>query len=333
MVSDAFARVLRGRRAELNARFEEGRRRHPALDADAFAAFLRDGADPVVGSVATLRPDRAADAAGAAYDAAVDIIGRQIGGPAARHRVIDELWRRVLPRAAGPVAADPARVIPALTNAAHHVAGALGEGASAWVVAMERLAPQAPDADSLLALGQVAAWRAGLAHYRDGALAAAATLPEPLALAAVGAPEAARWSEVRERLAASPWFDPADGGAAAQLPRVAAVAGGFRGFGGAFVEPPRVGASGAHFGVRSGGDEWVLTADAFGATLHRVGSGDGAWRSSVPADLRVARGKVVWKGTPVAQAVWGEVTSAAANPTTLAFTAALTHGVIVVALA
>src|SRR5438128_1194244 len=83
--------------------------------------------------------------------------------------------------------------------------------------------------------------RAGEAHFRAGALAAADALPPALALAAVRAP-GGDWPELRRRLAAAPWFDPSKPVASGL--RVVAHAGAFRGFGGLFVEPPVVAAAG-----------------------------------------------------------------------------------------
>ena len=45
---------------------------------------------------------------------------------------------------------------------------------------MARLAPSVESVEHLLALGQVLAWLAGLAHYRTGSLALCRSLPAPL---------------------------------------------------------------------------------------------------------------------------------------------------------
>ena len=114
----------------------------------------------------------------------------------------------------------------------------------------------------------MAAWRVGLAHFREGAIVAADALPETLALAAVGAQSDSRWPEVRGQLLASPWFDP--GAAPEGIAEIRSVAqvGSFRGFGGLFLETASLVAStGQHFLVNSNGECWLLTADLFGATF------------------------------------------------------------------
>jgi hypothetical protein len=99
-----------------------------------------------------------------------------------------------------------------------------------------------------------------MAHYRAQALAAADQLPEPLALAAVGA--TGPWPEIRAALAADRWWTP-DGVDARPI-----RFGGFVGFGGPFEQPPRVKAGAEGFIVRSGAHVRLLIADAWGATLH-----------------------------------------------------------------
>lgn len=337
MLSDAFASVLRAGRPELNARFAEARHRLPALDPGAFGDFLRDGADAVVRAVHALRPDRAGAVALAAFDIGLDLVGQQVAGPTARGGAIDDTWRRVLPAAARSVAAEPERVIAALSNAAHQVAATPGARVSDWIADMERLAPQCASADDLLRLGQVAAWRAGLAHYRLGAIAAAASLPESLALAAVGASTPARWSDVEAALRKSEWFDPAHPSArSGHAPSVAATAGAFRGFGGPFTAPPRVTFADGHFHVLSGDECWLLTADLYGATFHRLPPEQvrlPAPGKSLPRGLRIDDdGSLAADDRAVQLYGPGTVTSAAASDTTLAVTWTLTHRVTLVSL-
>jgi hypothetical protein len=338
MISDAFASGLRSGRAEFNAQFAEARRRYPELDAEAFAGFLQTAADPVVRAVASALPERGVEAVRAIYDAALELVGQRIVGPCARRPFVEEGWKRVLPAAASLLATSPAGVVAAVSNALHRLGTTAGARPAQWIEEMERLAPRCREVDSLLKLGQVAAWRAGLAHFRQGAIAAADTVPETLALAAVGAPASARWADVRQRLLANPWFDPSnpeDQLIAAPV-RVAAQVGAFRGFGGLFTKPPRVTAAGEHFLVCSGEEGWLLTADAFGATFHRatVDESATAQRSSgLPSGLEIAGSKIAWQGNRFEIPALGELTSAAANAATLAVTSSLTHSVVLVALA
>src|SRR5262249_26471907 len=148
-------------------------------------------------------------------------------------------------------------------------------------------------ASELLRLGQVLAWRCGLAHFREGALEAAKVLPTRLAMVAVGALANSEWPAVQARLLKEPWFDPSHAWSPGIL-RVAKKVGTFRGFGGHFLELPEVASLGGQFVVRSGSEAWWLLADAFGATLHRATPADLAAASAgepVPG-LAVSRGKI-----------------------------------------
>src|SRR6185369_14358759 len=62
------------------------------------------------------------------------------------------------------------------------------------------------------------------------------------------------------------WFDPAK----PDTSRTVVRAGAFRGFGGLFTEPPVVTVAGDQLFVRGGDEHWLISADAFGVTFHRV---------------------------------------------------------------
>jgi hypothetical protein len=338
MLSEAFASVLRSGRAEFNAQFAEAKRSHPDLDGAAFAEFLSTEAERLVRAAGQVQPERVTEVAMASYEAGLELVAQKLAGPGARHPWIGEGWQRVLPAVAQLVAASPHRILGAVSNALHNLATTPGARPEEWLNALERLGPECKDLDALLRLGQVAAWKAGLAHFRSSAIAAADALPQPLALAAVGAPGSGDWPEIRTRLLADPWFDPAappaDETRARRL-RVTTQAGAFRGFGGLFQEPPRVAATGDHFLVRSSEECWLLTADLFGATFHRSSLAEfesAVSHTKLPAGLRVADSKVTWGSERFEIASLGKFTSAAANATTLALTSELTHVVVLLAL-
>lgn len=333
MVSSALASILRSGRADFNTRFAAARRIHPELDPGAFTEFLETAVDELAQAVEKVRADRLGEVTMTAYDAALELVGGKLAGPGARLASIEEGWRHILPKAASLVASAPGRLIPAVCNAVHQLASTPGARPAQWIETMEKLAPQCCDAGAFLKLGQVAAWRAGLAHLRSGALAAAETLPEPLALAALGATSGSSWAGVRERLVANPWFDPA--GEPKSGIRVLSQAGSFKGFGGLFIEPPLVALLDEHFLARSGNECWLLTADIFGATFHRatIQEFEAAKRDSRwPANLQVKGSRVVFNGDHLEFPALGEFSSAAVNETTLALTSPLTHSILLVAL-
>ena len=334
-VSSTLAAVLRSGRSELNTRFAEARVRHADLDADAFAEFVRTAIDPIVVAVERTRPESVTDVTRAAYDIALELIGQKLAGRSARAPHVTHAWQRVLPTVASLVAADPERMIAAVCNAVHHLSATVGARPASWIDTMVQLGSQCTDVATFLALGQVAAWRAGMAHFRAGALATASKLPESLALAAIGAP-AVRWSEIHARLVADPWFDPSMPNDRASGPRVVARAGAFRGFGGLFTEPPTVAIADEQLFVRGGKECWLLEADAFGATFHRATAEefDRARLRPAFADGVSLRGTTLTvRGNSVSlSSAVDEVTSACASRTTLALTSPFTHAVVLVAL-
>jgi hypothetical protein len=310
-LSSTFADVLRACRGEMNARFAAVRREFTDLEAEAYFEFLRSSGNAVVRAVGAAMPAAVVETGRVVCEAGMDLVARNLAGPKAVSRALDEAWQRVLPAAARQVAAEPRRVIAAVSNAVHQVATTAGARAVQWMECMEKVAPLAGNADMFLRAGQVAAWRSGLAHFRDGALAVAASLPGAVALAALGTEGDA--AEILQQLEQDPWFDPS---APQKGTRLVARAGAFRGYGGLFIAPPVVSLRHGQWLASSGGEHWLLTADAFGATFHRVVGHD------IPAVARSARVSV-----PV-PADCGEVTSTATLGATTAVTASLTHAVL-----
>jgi hypothetical protein len=271
----------------------------------------------------------------AAYEAALELVGQNLAGPGSRQAEIETAWRRVLTGAAPLVAGAPARVIAAVCNAVHQLASTPGARPAQWIETMESLAPQCADVEAFLKLGQVAAWRAGLAHFRTGALDVADALPEPLALAAVGAKSKNAWAAEREKLRRNPWYDPADDRSDSTGLRMVARAGEFRGFGGLFVEPPDVAAAGTDFLVRSGSDCWLLVADRFGATFHRAAPSEfeaAARDRRLPPSMRMDGTRLVLNGKPFEFPALGQFIGVAANANTLALTGRYSHAVLLAAI-
>ena len=323
---NALAEILRASRGELNARFAMARRRLPALDGAAFGQFLVDAVAPLCDAV----PSRdVAAVAHAAYDVALELCGQRLAGAGARDGRVGAAWSALLVPAAAHIAAAPEATLSAAANALVQLAAAPGARPEAWAEVMGTIAPRAASIEEWLTAGQVAAWRAGLAHYRAGALEAADRLPPALALELVGA--GGEWADVRARLCADPWHDPARPWSGA---RVVARVGAFRGFGGLFPVPPSVAGGGECFLVESDGDAWILFADACGATFHRAGEED--LRAAAAGGARAAgwRGhRIEVGGQAIDLPVRGEVTSAALAASTLALTTSHSHSVLLVALA
>lgn len=261
-VSAPFARILAAGRPQFNNRVSEAKRLYPGFESDVFADFLVTTIDPIVQAVSELSPDLVAPVALSAYDIALTLCRQGLVGPKARNSFVDRVWVELLPRLTRPVGESPVEALGALSNAAVYLGSNPDLRRDEWLGHMTSLAPKVDTAANLLALGKVLAWRSGAAHFRTGALLAADTLPEEIALAAVGASPESRWVEVRKNFAANPWWVPRR-----EFPSWREI-GNFVGFGGSFRQPPEVRASESGFWVKSGDRFSLLVADAWGAVLH-----------------------------------------------------------------
>jgi hypothetical protein len=267
MISRAFAEVLAAGRSGFNHRVREAQRRFPAFRTDGFLWFLEEGVDAV--SVAVEQADRSRLSAAvlAAYDVALELAGRSLVGPAAHSQSLAEAWRGLFPRLAHLIAAQPAQVLGMLSNAIIHLDGIAGARTGQWTEEFAALAPYIESIAQLRIVGQVLAWRAGAAHFRAGAIAAAPALPEALALRAFGAVGWSAWEAFRAHVEHDPWWGGSDLHAM-QERRV----GSFSGFGGPFAMPPEIRAVGEVFFVKSGDRHFVLVGDAYGAVLQSAGA-------------------------------------------------------------
>ncbi len=270
MLAPSLVEILRQRRDSLNTRFVAARRRWPHLEPADFAFFLREQLSPLVAAVSATAPAHTDNVATLGYDLGLQLVAEKIAGPAAADATVNRLWRETLPALAPLVVTSPRRVIGSLCNAAHQLASSADTRPSAWLDRLARLGVRCADAEQLLRVAQLLGWRAGLVHYRASALAAGDQLPPDLALAAVDAPADSLWPEIRAAHLRDPWFGYDFAGAAFAPTPFARRVGAFRGFGGKFSVPPTVSVSGDHFLVRSGGEGWLLVADAFGAVFLRA---------------------------------------------------------------
>ena len=325
MLSAPFAQVLAAGRTGFNDRVARAIARDRTFNADAFGAYLVDHVDPLMAAVPSAHLPGVADAA---FDLALAAVGRTVNATQAR-----QLWAGVAPHYLALLAQHPRDVLGMLGNALAHLHGLPGARPQDWVAGMAAIAPGVTTLAQLRAVGQVLAWRAGAAHFRQGAIAAADALPATLACAAFGAPEVA-WPALRQQLRDAPWWRaPADvlGNPHARLNR---EVGAFDGFGGAFPVPPQVRACADGFMVRSGARYALLVADAYGAVLHgaTVEQYDAAHDAFAPrctlagAVLSLGARKVELDLPP-------EGLAACCNAASVAVTSPYTHAIRVLALA
>jgi len=138
------------------------------------------------------------------------------------------------------------------------------------------------DAKTVRSVGVIAGWRAGVIGLRDDALARAASSDPSVAAAALGIPA--------EHLA---WFLAEQHGDRFAWPgnsQPIADVGGFRGFGGNWVEPPTrafICADGV-LAVLTGTDVWAVHLDVFGHRVSRIDEQLPAEQSDPSLELRLS---------------------------------------------
>jgi hypothetical protein len=169
-----------------------------------------------------------------------------------------------------------------------------------------------------------------MAHFRLGALAILKTLDGQIIRAIFGMADEQKidTNTLLYALMSNPWYDPAQPNTEKQIKIVRRV-GAFRGFGGTFLEPPRIAWTNIGFVAGDNADHWLLMADAFGATLHATEKADSV---SISSPFKLERGGRIKNGE--ASATFPEladVTSYAASQNTLAVTTDLTHAIYLIA--
>jgi hypothetical protein len=338
LIDGPFAEALKRARDRFNTKFAYARHRFPSLDAEAVKEHLRVIVAPIVAAVHATAADRVDAVVDALYDLSLELIGGGFLGSESRYPTLGQAWREMLPRLPHLVAGHPARFVSAITNAVYNLSATATARPTFWIDAMTQLGAKCGDVEAFLEAGKVVAWRSGLAEYRDGALVACLNLKPELARAALGLPddEATPVATVVERLQQDIWLAPM---AACNLSnkekqlRIVATVGAFRGFGGVFVEPPRVLRLDGQWLAYDREACWLVTADLFGATFHRFANRPPAADRAADFDFKIDRAGRVTKGTQAAAfAHLAEATSSAATDSTLAVTLPRSHQIYFIAL-
>lgn len=339
VLTGPFARLLADNRARFNTKFAEARRFKPKLSPEAFRHHLQFTLAPIVEAVHQHNADNANAVADALYDLSLDLVGQELLGPDSRYPLLAESWQTLLPRVPRFVGDAPRAFVGAVTNALYNLSVTPGARPREWLDIMHRAAGLCPEAALFLKVGQIAAWRAGLAHYRPEALALATQLANTspvlvrlaLNLPTANTKTAPLITALLNRLNADPWHRPDLPPTKPQL-TIAARVGAFRGFGGLFVAPPLVFSSDEHFIVTDGHDSWLLTADCFGATWHRTTAQPVETKRGAPFAIN-RNGEVSVRNGPTTHfPELANASSSATTQSTLAVTTALSHAVYLVAL-
>ncbi|OAI48266.1 hypothetical protein AYO44_07490 [Planctomycetaceae bacterium SCGC AG-212-F19] len=336
VINGPLARVLQAGRPRFNALFARARQTTPTLDGAAFAHHLRQIVSPIADAVAAVAADRLGETVNTLYELSLDLVGKDLG---VRYPAVLQGWMTLLRDFPAHLASAPRLFAGSVTNALYNLATVSGARPEEWLTSMPQVGSRCADVTTFLEAGKICAWRAGMAHYRQGALETCRRLSPQMAGAALGAPDVTDAADIErmiDRLRDDPWLSVQAAAAKAvngnRRLRVVKKAGGFRGFGGPFPAPPSVTCVDGEFLVHDGESSWHLKADRFGATLQRTengvekGGGAGPFRISANGTVKCGEHS---ERFPELQGN----RSSAANQTTLAVTVPLSHLVYLVALA
>jgi hypothetical protein len=328
-LTPAFAEVLRGGRAEFNRRFAVGQQRHAGIDPAAFGELLGGPIDAIIGKVARVDSAAVPLLVDTLYDLTLTLLGQRWIGPGARAPAIIAGWDMLAESAPALLARQPVVLSTAIANALVH--WSTHGGGDDWLATLGMLARRARDADELLHAGQVAAWRHGMAHYRDGALERARRLDRELLALALGVSFADWQDSMLARLLIDRWYRPDQ--PPAPTPRVAGEVGAFVGFGGRFAEPPLAVRIDGEVLLHSAGSRYSLHADAYGCSVQACGEGTPKPSLALPDGWRIEGGVLIGRRQRFGFTERGGITSAACSDDMLVLTHAWSHAATVVALA
>ena len=335
-VEGAFADFLKKRREEFNARFASVRRANRLLSPEDFLAHLSQSLAPTVDRAAQIDRDGAEKLCDSLYDLSLRLFAKGCLGPETRYPMIGAAFQDLFPAMPEILLRSPRRAAACISNALYNLSTEKGADEQRWLDTMKALAPGISDPDLFLKAGMMAAWRWGMAHYRDGALAACDNLSDKILGIVFQVPagvSSEQMKAARVKLKNNRWFDPGlqNENAADSLAVVHEV-GGFAGLGGAFVTPPDATVVDGQLVLFDDSSHWRLCADAFGATLHRRGKGAPGPLVSDCRPFSVRKDGLVEKdGAAKAFAELKDFKSAAATPDTLAVCVPRSHRAFVVA--
>lgn len=274
-ISELCCRLLEQNREALNHRYLQRRAQGAKLEDDSWLVHLRQRVLPIVEAVAAILPEGCNRTLNDLYDVSLDLfaVGHFSESTGILPRALSQLWEFTLPRLATQLARDPRRVSGSLSNAVLSIAQSHPESVDRWLNALNRAGPIARTVDQLLHIGQIAAWSAGYPEYRTAAVKLAQSMPVEIVRSICQLPQSLNDSGVSDLLGrwlVDPWANRLE--TTVNSPTIVRVGncGAFRGFGGVFLEPPRVYLSGQRLMATDNHSVWQVIADNFGQSFHRV---------------------------------------------------------------
>ena len=334
-LTGAVAAELAAGRDRYNNLFLSARREHRRIDADAVLAHVRHRLPPAVEAVAAIEPAAVPKVMTTLYELSLELIGRELLGPQAQAPQLNLVFDQLLPAMPRLLAAAPAKLTSALVNAVHKLSQERGFVLPLWVDRLIEAAPGCPDVPTLLAMGQVFAWRGGLSHFREGALELMRQLPAEALGVALGLREGDPSPETcLTMLEGDPFWRP-ELARCPQTVRIVGKVGRFSGFGGEFRSPPTVMCVSGQLVAFDERACWSIHADAYGARLRRIGPNlpDGEETPPPPGRSVDREGRVFWGRDQRAMPELAEHSGVVCSEQLMAVTLPSSHRIVLIALA
>jgi len=276
IVSEPLQKLLQERQHQLNSLFLQARVAYPYLAGDVFLSHLRDTIVPIIEKALTHDSTRVLVVLETVYQISLRLVGQGLMGPNAKNRVAEQGWLNLLCTYPAFLCQEPLLVATSVANVLIHLAEIHPDKALMWQKTMGSLEPAAETPQEWLKAGLVAAWRCGLPHYRNPALAKAAELDSVIGSKVLGLENALTqdgYQIILSKLGSQPWVRPLEWvKGAPSKPELEAFGwiGGFVGFGGYFTTPPVAFAHADRLFLRDDTNAWCLEGDCFGVILKRA---------------------------------------------------------------
>ncbi len=271
LTDNPLSEVLIRHREDFNRRFLRARHNNRRLSGGQFSSVLKTKAAPIVQAVAAVSPESLDESVSALYDICLRLTGLDLLGPGSHMDALDQAFVQLLPMLGRLIAKAPESIVGSVANAVYNLELEPAADAQRWIGIMQNIAGREIDTGQFLDVGTVAAWVCGMAHYRQSALKTAKKLPLGLLSLVFGLRSEQSEASLHQKLS-NPWYHPLrQQNHTVQLQRVAHC-GGFRGFGGPFVDPPEVTRFGDQLYAFDSQCAWLIFADAHGVVLRRFGS-------------------------------------------------------------
>lgn len=331
-----FTEALTRNRERLNTKFIYARQMFPQLDSGVFSGCLTQMVQPVVLTMEDESEEVIDRVLEVLYDFSLDLIGKGYLGPKGKYPELLFAWEKLFCSASHLLRQDPRLFAGSVLNAVYNLSSLQEQRSKQWTELMQMLSGDCDTISLFLDAGKVAAWRCGLAHYRQAALEIAETLKPSILARILELPPEADPVAVLDAIKNDPWLTPAAAltkdSQQSQL-KVARVLGTFRGFGGVMLRPPHVQLLDNEIFASDNENSYLVSADVFGGTLQRTAD------LSPSKQKKSQRAFIVDKHGTVAKDHYSskipelaDSTSCASTESTLAVTIPRSHSVYIVAL-